>query len=279
MYPFRSPLPCLLLLCLAVTSPAFATPSVVVTQPAIHSLVARLMEGVDRPRLLLEQPDAANRPLDPFQTGRLLTADLVIWIGAGLEGQVAETLERFPGVRQRAVTLSLTIPLLLKQDFEVIAEDRQLSRELRFWNDPKLAMMAVRQITPTLVRLDPEHTERYLDNEIALLERLGQIRSDIEQKLASLPGLPEGFTAGFDPYFAHRFLPTDPATATDAALRKVSTGGHPICRVSDTSRLRRGVAFYFDSMMAQARDVISCAGKLGRGDRTAERRPAPPAAG
>ncbi|MEJ2453064.1 MAG: metal ABC transporter substrate-binding protein [Candidatus Thiodiazotropha sp.] len=279
MNPFRSPLLSLLLLCLAITSPAFAAPKVVVTQPAIHSLLTSLMEGVDHPQLLMEKPEDANRPLDPFQTAHLLTADLIIWIGAGLEGNVEKTLQRFPMIRQHTATLSLTIPLLLKKDYDGIATDRQLSRELTFWNDPKLAMMAVKQITPTLVRLDPEHTERYLDNEIALLQHLKQTQSEIVERLSSLPALPEGFSAGFDRYFAHRFLPTNPTTAADTTMRKVSTDAKPFCTSSDTSHLRKGMAFYFDSIMAQAQDVITCAGKLDTGRQMADHKPLSPTAG
>ncbi len=279
MPPFRSPLLPLLLLCLAITSPAYAAPKVVVTQPAIHSLLASLMEGVDRPRLLMESPADANRPLDSFQTAHLLTADLIIWIGAGLEGNVEKILQRFPMLRQHTATLSLTIPLLLKQDDAGIAVDRQLSRELTFWNDPKLAMMAVKQITPTLVRLDPEHAERYLDNEIALLQRLKQAQSEIAERLSALPALPEGFSAGFDRYFAHRFLPTHPATAAETTMRKVSTDTKPFCPSSDTRRLPKGMAFYFESILAQAQAVISCAGKLDSGRQMADHERLPPTAG
>ena len=278
MYLLRTARLTALLLCLTVIPPLAAAPKVVVTQPALHSLVSSLMEGIDHPQLLMEQADEANQPLDPFQTGQLLTADLIIWIGAGLEGNVAQTLDRFPMVQHNAKTLSLTLPLLLKRDFDDIAADRQLSRELTFWNDPKLAMMAVKQITPTLVRLDPDHTERYLDNEIVLLQRLKQTQSDITQRLSSLPTLPEGFAAGFDLYFAHRFLPSDPASASEAAMRKVSSDGKPFCRISDTRHLQKGKAFYFESIMTQAEDVISCAGKLDHSHQVADRKPLTPAA-
>jgi len=268
-----------LLLCLTYAAQAPAAPRIAVTQPALHSLVVSLMQGVAKPELILQRTQAGDQSLDPFQTGQLLTADLVIWVGSGLEPGVAQAMERFPSIGMHAATLSNTLPLLLTKDFEGVADQRQRSRDLHFWNDPRLAIMAVKQITPKLVRVDPDHTELYLDNEIVLLKRLKQTQSDIAQQFAALPTLPEGFATGFDQYFAHRFLPVTPATSAEGSTRKASLKEQPFCRLSEMSGLPIGKEYYFESMMSQARDVLSCAGRLNHRHQMADRKPLPPAAG
>lgn len=262
MKPYRFVKQVVLLLSLTITTTAFAAPHVVVSQPAIHSLVANLMDGVGEPDLLADTTEAAGESLDPFQISKLLTADLVIWVGAGLEGGVADTLQRFPAIRQRATTLSRTLPLLLKKGYNEIAADRQISRELTFWSDPKLAMMAVKQITPKLVRLDPDNTERYLDNEIRLLARIKRMQADISALLAPVSSMPEQLVADFDPYFSHRFLATVDSPESAAWAHKVANQATPLCPASGTVSLPAGPDLYFKTLATHAERVMDCANRI-----------------
>ncbi|MCU7810636.1 MAG: hypothetical protein KZQ77_05300, partial [Candidatus Thiodiazotropha sp. (ex Notomyrtea botanica)] len=82
-----------LVLALFMTQSVFAAPRVVVSLPAIHSLVANIMHGVGEPVLLYDHESNTADTLDPFQKSELLTADLVIWIGAGLEASLSDMLD------------------------------------------------------------------------------------------------------------------------------------------------------------------------------------------
>ncbi|MEW8506849.1 MAG: metal ABC transporter substrate-binding protein [Candidatus Thiodiazotropha sp.] len=258
-----------LLLGLSLTQTIFAGPRVVVSMPAIHSLVANIMQGVGEPRLLHDQDNHLANTLDPFQKSEVLTADLIIWVGAGLEESLADMLANTPPLQDRTMTLSHTVPLLLKRNFDGIAASRTDSRDLRFWHDPKIAMMAVRQITPTLVRLDPANTERYLDNEIELLKRIKQMSKEIASRFSTQIAIPEGVASQFSQYFTNRFVivTKDPGEAEVTAM-KVSTNPvkHTCSQSSEQpSPTASGTDFYFETMQNEADGIQACSAQYKRG--------------
>ena len=92
----------------------------------------------------------------------------------------------------------------------------QLKRDPRFWSDPRLTIVAVQKITPELVRIDPEHQELYLDNEITLIKKLRNLEKNIAAMLSPVNSIQ-------DQYFSHRFI-TYSTSSRDAtgAFQKVS---------------------------------------------------------
>jgi len=92
------------LLCLSATAALMGgtamadVPRVAVDIAPVHSLVARVMEGVGTPDLIV-QPGASPHEysLRPSEAAALQEADLVVWMGAGLtpwmEGAVATLAE------------------------------------------------------------------------------------------------------------------------------------------------------------------------------------------
>ncbi|WP_286175556.1 zinc ABC transporter substrate-binding protein [Labrenzia sp. CE80] len=77
---------------------AHAEPRVVTTIKPIHSLVSGVMEGVATPDILI---DGAASPhgfaLKPSQAAQLQDADLVFWVGEGLETALAKALTSVAG--------------------------------------------------------------------------------------------------------------------------------------------------------------------------------------
>ncbi|MBT2972158.1 MAG: metal ABC transporter substrate-binding protein [Candidatus Thiodiazotropha sp. (ex Ctena orbiculata)] len=259
-----------LLLGLSLTQTTFAGPRVVVSLPAIHSLVANIMQGVGEPRLLHDQDDHLANTLGPFQKSEVLTADLIIWVGAGLEESLADMLESTPPLHDRTMTLSNTVPLLLKRNFDGIAASRKDSRDLRFWHDPKIAMMAVRQITPTLVRLDPANTERYLDNEIELLKRIKQMSKEIASRFSTQIAIPERVATQFSQYFTNRFvIVTKDSSEAEGTAIKVST--NPVkhtCRhyPEQTPQTANATNYYFEAMKKEADGIQACSAQYTHGE-------------
>ncbi|WP_298429116.1 zinc ABC transporter substrate-binding protein [uncultured Jannaschia sp.] len=78
-----------------VAMPAWAEPPHVVTDIApVHSLVARVMDGVGTPDLILPQGGSPHDySLRPSQAGALESADAVVWIGRELTPWLADALE------------------------------------------------------------------------------------------------------------------------------------------------------------------------------------------
>ncbi len=78
----------------AAASGATAAPNVVVSIKPVHSLVAAIMQGVGEPQLIV---DGAASPhtysLRPSNARTLEKADLVFWVGPGLEAFLQKPLE------------------------------------------------------------------------------------------------------------------------------------------------------------------------------------------
>ena len=69
-------------------------PAIVVSIKPIHSLVASVMEGVGEPILLVESGGSPHGyTLKPSQASAMADADLVIWIGEGMESYLSAPIE------------------------------------------------------------------------------------------------------------------------------------------------------------------------------------------
>jgi ABC-type Zn2+ transport system substrate-binding protein/surface adhesin len=176
-----------------------AAPRVVVSNPALHALVSTLMEGVTEPELL---PDA--------EPARLIGADMVVWVGPEAEHNLAVALAKVPRAQRRAVTLARHVPML-----DAMPGHPEAGKDPRFWLDPRLAAVAVRYLTPQLVKLDPDHFETYLDNELKLRTKL----HELEEKVAGRAGPYRGhrISGDFSRYLTHRLGMVVTAGATETA--------------------------------------------------------------
>lgn len=77
---------------------AFAAPQVVVSIKPVHSLVAALMQGVGEPSLIVEGTASAHTySLKPSHARALENADLVFWVGPGLEAFLEKPLDALAG--------------------------------------------------------------------------------------------------------------------------------------------------------------------------------------
>jgi len=274
MYRTHSILPFLFVLLTGITVQATAAPSVLVTVPALHSLVSGLMDGIAEPKLLMDDPDPSpGLTLSGSQLRMLANIDMIVWAGPGLEKNLLDAVEnKAPAVKYKLVTLSAMVPLLANgQNGDTDpANYRNDARNLEFWSDPRLSIITIRTLTPRLVRLDPDNTERYLDNEISLIKRL----RDLEQKMANaaafLPVDLADISPDSNPYFLHRMqLPVIAATNTqhmdmiatadcrDSSFKKVAANlSKDTPGTQPDSSSSYGPNFYFDIMQAEIENLL-----------------------
>lgn len=86
------------LLCAASGAARAETPDVVVSIKPIHSLVASIMQGVGEPKLIVEGAASPHTySLKPSNAAALQDADLVFWVGHGLEAFLEKPLEALAG--------------------------------------------------------------------------------------------------------------------------------------------------------------------------------------
>jgi zinc transport system substrate-binding protein len=193
------------LLSLFTIASAQAEPRVVASLPPIHSLVAKLLDGVAKPELLMPSHVSEHLvDLSAAQVKALRDADLVVWSGPSLEGAIAEAGRVIPSLSARQYTLSDHV-VIMTQSKPGQPDTPSGKRDLRFWLDPRLAHMAVHMMVPALLRVYPEATDRILDNEIAVMHELHHLEHSIRASLKTEDSTPLHVGASDLRYLEWRF--------------------------------------------------------------------------
>jgi zinc transport system substrate-binding protein len=183
----------------AATRAGAAEPNVVVSIYPLHSLAAGVMAGIAKPILLLESGTSPHDfALKPSQARLLQSADLIIWIGEGLEYPLTRFVENLPPGR----SLPLTAP------------DAGRQQNLHIWLDPDRAQLIVSTLVDKLSALDPEHAARYRANGAQLNKQIGKLASELELLLRPYRNAP--YIVYHDAYshFERRFGLTNQGAVT-----------------------------------------------------------------
>jgi len=154
---------------------------VLVSIAPLHSLVSSLTVGIMQPELLLS---AATTPhhfqLKPSQRRQIAQADLIIWVGSGLETPLVRTLENVNvpslSLDQYGSGLSL-LPYrsdALDQHGDDEDPDAHDDAELdpHFWLNPNNAIAFVDAISPHLLTLFPTSETLLMANRQTLVTQL-----------------------------------------------------------------------------------------------------------
>ncbi|WP_417670437.1 zinc ABC transporter substrate-binding protein [Roseibium sp.] len=206
-----------------LTSPAEAAPSVVTTIKPVHSLVTAVMDGVGTPDILIDGAASPhNFSLKPSQAFQLQGADLVFWIGEGLETSLTKAMTSLPE-SARVVELmdAEGLELLRFRDHDDFGEhdhgeehneheahrdgahdehdkdehdddhseaghdghDHHGTNDPHIWLDPDNAMAMTDAIADALSEVDPDNAERYAANAAAYKERLLTLSEEIKEQL------------------------------------------------------------------------------------------------
>lgn len=186
---------CMLLLPVAVG--AQEPPKVVVSIAPIHSLVAQVMEGVGVPSLLMPTNTSPHsHHLKPSEAQQLQSADIIIWVGAGVESFLPEALEAYGG--QKKIIELQTLPTLTlyhnraggvwEGHAHVVndhSHDDSAHTDPHLWLDIGNAIAITQEVATQLSAMDSAHAERYAANATRTIAQLKAL--DIEMKQATAP--------------------------------------------------------------------------------------------
>ncbi|MCP4327438.1 MAG: zinc ABC transporter solute-binding protein [Alphaproteobacteria bacterium] len=169
-------------------------PRVVASIKPLHALVAGVMDGVGEPALLIDgigSPHAYS--LRPSDARALNSADLVVWIGAGMESFLAKPLASLPQateiIEAAMIDGTTLLPLRVGGVWEThdhppklhgdedghtgateiidAGSTETLSPEhanLHLWLDPGNARAIIAAIAEALARIDPSNADVYAVN-------------------------------------------------------------------------------------------------------------------
>jgi zinc transport system substrate-binding protein len=186
-----------------ISSAAWAAepPRVAASLPPLQGLAAAVLDGIAEPELLVRSGGSEHAyAVKPSDARILATADLVIWIGPGLETFLAKpiaTLAR-PGAALTIAELPglAVLPRRTGKGWAVDhdhaggegAEDGPL--DLHLWLDPQNALRIVSAIADRLAALDPAQADRYRRNEMAARARILQIEDALRWTLEPVRAVP-----------------------------------------------------------------------------------------
>lgn len=206
------------LLILSAGAAHAAAPDVVVSIKPIHSLVASIMQGVGEPSLIVEGAASPHTySMKPSNAAALEKADVVFWVGHGLEAFLEKPLASLGG-NAKVVELD-DAPGLEKLKFreggafeahdhgeehEEVAEGHAHAEhtnegehhhdegefDMHLWLDPANAKAMAAEIEKTLTAADPENAARYKSNLDKLDARLDQLDKTLAETVAPIKDKP-----------------------------------------------------------------------------------------
>ncbi|MCD7109915.1 zinc ABC transporter substrate-binding protein [Rhizobium sp. DKSPLA3] len=213
------------------------TPDVVVSIKPIHALVASIMAGVGEPKLIVEgaaSPHTYN--MKPSNAAALEKADIVFWMGEGMEHFLEKPLETL-GSRATVVALEEApgvekLPQREGGPFEphddgdeaegahaheaADVHDKKHAGDLKHahddgafdmhsWLDPRNAKAMAAEIETVLAKADPEHAATYRANRATLDARIDALDLAIAATLAPIKDRPFIVFHDAYQYFENRY--------------------------------------------------------------------------
>ncbi len=115
---------------------------------------------------------------------RMTRADLVVYNGLHLEGQMGEVFQRLRG-KTRAV--AVTDGLDPERDLRKAPPGFQGTHDPHVWFDVSLWMKAVEKVRDTLAEMDPDHADGYQANAEKYLKELAELHAYVKEKAATVP--------------------------------------------------------------------------------------------
>ena len=184
-------------LLLIATSPVRAEIKVVTTIKPLHSLIANVMDGVGEPSLIIEGSTSPHSfTLKPSHAKLLEEADLIFWIGEGIETFMERPLESI--VKNAEVVEFMEVESIEKLKFREESiygdhddHDDHAGHEghnhgefdAHIWLDPSNAKEMVHEIAHELGDLDPANKDKYEANAEATIIALDQLIKDVSKDI------------------------------------------------------------------------------------------------
>lgn len=201
---------------------AFADgPRVVASIGPVHSLVAGVMQGIGSPTLLVPGNASPHTfALKPSDAAALDKADVIFWIGEGLEGFLVKPLASL-GKKAKAVELAEVPGVTMldrrkggpwpghdhdhdekhakkkydhdhgkKAKEEKHDHAHEDGKDAHLWLDPANGRAIVAAVVAALTEKDPTNAARYRTNGDAVAKRLAALEGELKTKLAPVANQP-----------------------------------------------------------------------------------------
>ncbi|WP_319637514.1 zinc ABC transporter substrate-binding protein [Roseitranquillus sediminis] len=176
-------------------------PSVATDIAPVHSLVARVMDGLGEPSLVVD-PGASPHgySMRPSEARALSEADAVFWIGSELEPWLEDAIANLaPDAVSVALLDAPTTTVLEFRTGATFAEhaheeheeeqDHEQGHDPHAWLDPENGKAWLEVIADEMGRLDPENAAAYAANAEAGHAEIEAVEAEIERLIAPARGM------------------------------------------------------------------------------------------
>lgn len=184
---------------LCAPRPAAAEVQVTASIPPLHSLVAQVMSGAGSPRLLIPGGTSPHGfALSPSQARMLAEAEIVFWVGGGLETGLAKPIATL-AKNARVIALSRTPDLIRlpvrhlgdeDHDHDHGHDHRAGADDPHYWLDPVNAKAMIAAIAEALAAADPARKDLYVRNASDARNGIDALTADFQARLAPLKDRP-----------------------------------------------------------------------------------------
>jgi zinc transport system substrate-binding protein len=217
------------------TSSSFAEANVITTIKPLHAVASAVMQGAGKPKLLLSGTSSPHTySFTPRDAQAMQDADIVFWIGPGLETFLVKPLET---LGQKA----WADPLISAKGVETLGareehdhghdhgEEGHAEKDAHVWLDPRNAAALADAMAEALSKTDPANATLFKNNATTLKARLQTLESEVAAELPANKSQPIVVTHDAYQYFEKRFglpasftLSVNPENPPGAkALRKI----------------------------------------------------------
>ncbi len=194
---------------------ALAAPRVATDIPPVQSIVARVMQGVGEPQVIVP-PGASphHYALRPSDAGVLAEADAVFWIGPELTpwlaGPVAALATGAEVVDLIDAEGLLRLDLREGGPFEAHDHDHGHGHDhghvdAHVWLDPQNGVAIAAAVAGHLARIDPENAGAYAANAAGFAAEMAELEATLAADLAPVRGRPYVVFHDAYQYFEARF--------------------------------------------------------------------------
>lgn len=206
---------------------ALAAPKVVASVKPLNSIVAAIMQGAGQPELLVEGAGSPHSySLKPSKAKALQRADVIFWIGPGLEAFLDKPLDALAG---KATVVAMDhasgINLLPAREggaFEAhedhdehgaAADDHDHHEhegafDMHLWLDPDNAKAMAKAVAETLSKQDSANAALYAKNLAAFDARIDTLDTQLAAELAPIQNKPFIVFHDAYQYFEHHYKVT-----------------------------------------------------------------------
>lgn len=194
----------LLLALLALPILTFGSPRIVTSIAPIHSIASQISVGVSEPDLLVApQRSPHDFQLTSSTLQSLLSAELVIWVGDGVEGFMQRVSRRIDDDATLVLTEHVDELLPLRDHGHDDHDHGEVDQHI--WLSIDKMQQVAEIIAERLIAIDPEHSAQYRQNLANTQARLTTLDQQLSQQLA--PVADQAYVVFHDAYqyFEHQY--------------------------------------------------------------------------